>query len=545
MSVSNNLQRRSNGVYYLRVFIPSALVKRFGRKEITRSLRTECRSQAERLAISMRAKAYGLMDMAMKNPHLTKEELRQIAKRYFDRTMAECEVEYLGTKYGSIEREMWVTEYEEMTERLDECLEGHIFESATVTELMDKVLKQEGLDLEPDSHEYRQVAEVALRAAIEINRMQQSRLFGSFNPEPTDEILTASPTKPAMTDGEAITFDDLIAKFISENGQSWKPKTLEKYRANLSLCSEILGGDVQASTIDKAEIRAIKETLEALPPNWTKRFPSMSVDEVAETTKETDEAVLSPSTANSYLTSLSSLMSWAGKQGYVGSNPVSGMLFPDPVRDRDKRDPFLATDLSRIFSAPIFTGMKSEHHWKHPGSVINRGERFWIPLIALFTGMRLSEIVSLNVEDFKAEDGIDFIAIRESKTEAGVRRVPIHPKLKEIGLLDFVKGIQPGQPLFAGISSGAYSKHFGRLLDSVGITDKKLVFHSFRHTFTDALRAAKVTEPIAKALIGHSDGTVTGQYGSGYQVDVLFEELKRVNFPGLVLTQHYQSDGEC
>ena len=80
MAGSNNLQRRSNGVYYLRVFIPSALVKQFGRKEITRSLRTECRSQAERLAISMRAKAYGLMDMAMKNPHQTKEELRQIAK---------------------------------------------------------------------------------------------------------------------------------------------------------------------------------------------------------------------------------------------------------------------------------------------------------------------------------------------------------------------------------------------------------------------------------------------------------------------------------
>jgi len=31
MAVSNNLQRRSNGVYYLRVFIPSALVKQFGR----------------------------------------------------------------------------------------------------------------------------------------------------------------------------------------------------------------------------------------------------------------------------------------------------------------------------------------------------------------------------------------------------------------------------------------------------------------------------------------------------------------------------------
>ena len=331
MSLSQNLQRRSNGVYYLRVFIPSALIEQFGRKEITRSLKTECRSQAERLAISMRAKAYGLMDMATKNPHLTKEVLRQIAKRYFDHTMAECDVEYLSTKYGSMERDLWVTQYQEVIEELDYCLEGHIFESGTVTEIMDKVLVIEGLNLAPDSHEYRQVAEVALKTAIEIHRMQQSRLIGNFNPEPSEEILTSVPTKPTTTDGEDIAFDDLIAKFIVEKGPSWRPKTLVKYQANLSICSEILGGEIQASIIDKAAVRRVKETLGALPPNWTKRYPSMQINKVAEITKGTDEVVLSPSTANSYLTSLSSLMAWAGKQGYVGSNPVSGMLFPDPV----------------------------------------------------------------------------------------------------------------------------------------------------------------------------------------------------------------------
>ena len=98
-----------------------------------------------------------------------------------------------------------------------------------------------------------------------------------------------------------------------------------------------------------------------------------------------------------------------------------------------------------------------------PNTVVAKS-RFWYFLMKLRKVKKANgEIVSLNVEDFKAEDGIDFIAIRESKTEAGVRRVPIHPKLKEIGLLDFVKGIQPGQPLFAGISSGAYSKHFVNL----------------------------------------------------------------------------------
>jgi integrase len=98
-----------------------------------------------------------------------------------------------------------------------------------------------------------------------------------------------------------------------------------------------------------------------------------------------------------------------------------------------------------------------------------------------------------------------------------------------------VDKLQPKQQLFEDMSSGAYSKHFSRLLDSVGITDKKLVFHSFRHTFTDALRAAKITEPIAKALIGPSDSSVTAQYGSGYPLDVLYDDLKRMKYPSVIL----------
>jgi integrase len=211
------------------------------------------------------------------------------------------------------------------------------------------------------------------------------------------------------------------------------------------------------------------------------------------------------------------------------------MQFPDPVKGKDKRDSFSPVDLNRIFAAPIFTGMKSDNSWGIPGDMINQNHKYWIPLIALFTGMRLAEIINLNQDDFGSEDGFNRLIVRESKTDAGIRTVPIHPKLIEIGLLDYVNSLQSEQPLFKGISSDAYSKHFGRLLDSIGITDKKLVFHSFRHTFTDALRAAKVAEPIIKALVGHSDGSVTSQYGSGYPLDVLYEDLKRVKYPDVGL----------
>jgi integrase len=63
------------------------------------------------------------------------------------------------------------------------------------------------------------------------------------------------------------------------------------------------------------------------------------------------------------------------------------------------------------------------------------------------------------------------------------------------------------------------------------------VFHSFRHTFTDALRAAKIERDLKKALLGHSGGDVTDEYGEGFPVEVLNGELQKIVYHGLDLTR--------
>jgi hypothetical protein len=60
----------------------------------------------------------------------------------------------------------------------------------------------------------------------------------------------------------------------------------------------------------------------------------------------------------------------------------------------------------------------------------------------------------------------------------------------------------------------AFSKWFGRYKRDLGIDNPSSVFHSFRHGFKDALRAAGVNEDVNDALTGHSGGnSVARGYG--------------------------------
>lgn len=47
-------------------------------------------------------------------------------------------------------------------------------------------------------------------------------------------------------------------------------------------------------------------------------------------------------------------------------------------------------------------------------------------------GLRNSEIQNLKVKDFIVRENIDFLSITKSKTNAGIRLIPLHPKIREI-----------------------------------------------------------------------------------------------------------------
>ncbi len=86
------------------------------------------------------------------------------------------------------------------------------------------------------------------------------------------------------------------------------------------------------------------------------------------------------------------------------------------------------------------------------------------------------------------------------------------------------------KPDVHGTLTGNFSKWWRRYARQVGVTDPRKVFHSFRHAFKDACRAARVTEEVHDALTGHAGGGVGRSYGSGVPLEVLAEGVGKVRY---------------
>lgn len=140
-------------------------------------------------------------------------------------------------------------------------------------------------------------------------------------------------------------------------------------------------------------------------------------------------------TINNNLIRVGVLFNWAEDQGYIDKNPLEGLTLGKKKRASDERQAFEKSDLIMLFESEEYS-----KGFKHP-------YQYWLPIIGLHTGMRLEEICRLQGHNIKQIDGIDCFALGrdgewDGKTEAALRLIPIHPKLNELCLLDFVERIR-------------------------------------------------------------------------------------------------------
>ncbi|MGH6953554.1 MAG: site-specific integrase [Alphaproteobacteria bacterium] len=152
-------------------------------------------------------------------------------------------------------------------------------------------------------------------------------------------------------------------------------------------------------------------------------------------------------------------------------------------------------------------------------------------LLAMYSGARLSELANLRVADVAK----DHFTIREAKTAAGRRQVPLHRKLRP-AMARLTKGKAPSDYVLTGIKgkhrADTMSKAFRRLRENLGFTAKQeKTLHSIRKTVGTQLENALVNENIVADLLGHEKPRVTyGIYSGGTTLAVKAEALAKLAY---------------
>lgn len=158
-------------------------------------------------------------------------------------------------------------------------------------------------------------------------------------------------------------------------------------------------------------------------------------------------------------------------------------------------------------------------------------ENQFIASVATYMGMRLKEITQLKREDIIEIGDIYCISIningdKTTKTDASIRTIPIHPKLIELGFLEFVNS--KNNNLF-DIDNRSFSTYFRR--NYKNLINENKTFYCLRHNFIDTLTQNNQKMEHIKAFVGHaqSDKTTFG-YTNPLNVKLLSELFKFIDY---------------
>ena len=153
---------------------------------------------------------------------------------------------------------------------------------------------------------------------------------------------------------------------------------------------------------------------------------------------------------------LNMIFDYALKNDFISSNKVSFVEVGKKIK---------------ILERKIFTKEEIDILWKNINSAEEYCQYIYIVLILLYTGMRIGELQNLKNEDIDLENRI--IKIKASKTEAGVRVIPISSKIydlvkKHVNLEQeyFVKG-----DTTLKLSYSTFKPRFQKLLKKLGIQE--------------------------------------------------------------------------
>ena len=232
---------------------------------------------------------------------------------------------------------------------------------------------------------------------------------------------------------------------------------------------------------------------------------------------------------------LSKFFVWATEAGYYQlDNPVSQKMGEKKLikSARQSYVEFSGDDLAALFKPAYAVRM-------------DKPDFYWLPLMALFSGARLSELANLKLADITEIEGIKVYQITKGKTLQSQRAVPIHSQLLELGFWEYVQMLKqrnathllPFRP--EACREKAVGRMWGLWVSECKINNSRKTFHSFRSTAITDLHNSAAGHAAIRTTVGHATQGTSGAHGGyirGIELVKRQETIEMLDYPTIAFS---------
>ena len=571
----NSLLTKSEYSYLFVSYIPKDLKNHFGgRIKFRVSLKSGIYSESRRLSQSLKVvmdRIYGEVREGMKS-NLTLDDVKDILRKEIRRSQSHSNYfSYLG-----VDRRNETSIEEGLKQLEDEENELRSRKKSDFDSEVETILRKEGFKMEKDSlyfkRLFRQLKENLIEVKYRTIKRKRELVLGEKKSEwdLVDDLM--DEVKEEIVKGviksipesekelESPLLSEVREKFIDSRRQmELVEKTVSEYGYYLNEMMEVIE-DKPIQEVTHSDGRRYVDTLSQLPVNRDKnqKYREKTIPEIL---KMKGVKPQNPQNVNKKLGRISTFWKWVGEKypDYVKEQVFKGkeLTTTKSIKRKEERFPFTNNEVKEIFNphnylfytVQMSTGGEVMNYHYHSVRT-HHLPYYWVPLIGVFSGMRLDEICQLRIQDVYKEGKHWVMNIRESedtkiKTQSSERIIPVHSQLIKLGFHEYVKTLKDlgKDRVFWELKKtrDGYSKHIGRFfnekyLKKIGVhVPRKKVFHSFRHTVDGLLQYKGVRKELIEGFMGHSHGSMSlDRYGDRFSTDVLWKEcIKKISYDGV------------
>lgn len=536
--------KNRHGVYYARFIIPKHLQSHFNnKKEVRRTLQTDSRKLAIKRARGYRVEFEKIVDELMTK--LEKGTYTAFETTLKSETLITLPNGEKKTITGEIKRNLG---------SIDEDTSKH----------KEHLLKQLSTEAE------RQEKNAYLEHERAIKEKREEELHQAQLKVLTTSVQFTAPAPPINPKLLSEYLVDYIKHQTNPNrkeGKGWSPDTKRNKETALTN-SFIKYCDKPAASFSWQDALRFIEIMELIPTNFenpshSKKFEDLTIQMLLDYDVDTSMwETRATSTVFNITGTIRAFLSWIKKNQKVKDLQDAIDTLDEARREMNiesKKRHFEPEELKTLFEDD---NPSDENYVKGFSSkrVIDANLKYWLPLLALYTGATLAELCQLHLSDIhqhKAFDGSEHWVIdinkfenKRLKNKFRARLIPVSDTLINLGFIDYIQSLSSTSEvkLFptakrSGGGSGFFmteGQWWGIYSDNAGITDRDVIFHSFRHVVATYLDLIHCESAIMSAILGHGkQSTLTISYSKGgYRVKDIAPLVVAINKIDYGLNHH-------